>query len=351
MKKIINKRLLIFVIIFAIFTPIITYALGLQTQSNKQSSEFFYSDKTVASPGELVTMSIDLAQVEYENFEFLLTSDANISNVTPAESDVDTQTENNSLKIISSKSNINMNKIDLYYKIPENVEIGSKISFTGIIQNCSEGLDDSSLEDNPQDSEEENASNDYTENSNVNSDRNDNTNQNESTKEITITINIIEKEDNGNSNDVKNEENKSNEDKNQIQDNSKQSNSAISTKQISTQTNVSKTQGTQSSLKMSSSENSDGQTVIYNGESNNYLSSLIVEGYEITEEFLKTSNTYFINVDKDVTNVNVLATAEEDNARITIYGNDNIKEGENKILISVTAENGEVRVYRVYVTK
>lgn len=40
MKKIINKRLLIFVIIFAIFTPIITYALGLQTQSNKVVSFF-----------------------------------------------------------------------------------------------------------------------------------------------------------------------------------------------------------------------------------------------------------------------------------------------------------------------
>ena len=53
----------------------------------------------------------------------------------------------------------------------------------------------------------------------------------------------------------------------------------------------------------------------------------------------------------NVSNININAIAEDDSAKVTVYGNNNIKSGKNKVLISVTSENGNVRFYRVFVNK
>lgn len=44
-------------------------------------------------------------------------------------------------------------------------------------------------------------------------------------------------------------------------------------------------------------------------------------------------------------------TAEVSDAIVTIYGNTDLQDGKNKIIISVTAVDGSVRNYRIYVTK
>ena len=58
-----------------------------------------------------------------------------------------------------------------------------------------------------------------------------------------------------------------------------------------------------------------------------------------------------VTIDKDIENLNITAKAEVSSATVTIYGNTNLKSGTNKILINVTAENGDVKTYRIYVTK
>ena len=91
------------------------------------------------------------------------------------------------------------------------------------------------------------------------------------------------------------------------------------------------------------------QTITYAGSSNNYLTSLSVEDKQIA--FNKTKNTYFVSIEKEQTNINVNCETEESTARVCIYGDNDLKEGLNKVLITVTAENGSVRNYRIYVTR
>ena len=86
----------------------------------------------------------------------------------------------------------------------------------------------------------------------------------------------------------------------------------------------------------------------YNGSNNNYLSKLEIVGMELNTSFNKENGTYFINTD-NTNSINIVATAEDSTAKINIAGNDTIQNGNNKILISVTAENGDVRYYRIFV--
>lgn len=320
-----KKRLLIFILMFAICTPIITYALGLQNSASEQTQEFFYTSNTQASPGDVITMSIDLSKINYQNFEFSLSSNTNINDISTADENVNSTTENNKFKIISNKTDVNMDKIDLYYKIPENAEIGSKISFEGTIKECLNSEETESEESLAEGSESYEIT-DSTE-----------TSESSTSKTVTITIEIVEKtSDTENSSDNKSENEQDN-DSAGIQSNGQNTKNAASSQM--------------SSSKTSGSGSLNQETVTYEGDCNNYLESLSIEGYDLTPVFLKTNNTYFINVDSAVSSLNITAKPESDDAKINIYGSSGLTDGENKILIFVTAENGDVRTYRIYVTK
>jgi len=90
---------------------------------------------------------------------------------------------------------------------------------------------------------------------------------------------------------------------------------------------------------------------VYYGSPDNYLKSLSVEGYELSPNFNTTNSTYFITVGNDVEKINVTCKTNSSSASYTIYGTKNLEEGMNKVLITVTAENGKARTYRIYVTK
>ena len=83
--------------------------------------------------------------------------------------------------------------------------------------------------------------------------------------------------------------------------------------------------------------------------SNNNLKELTIDGYSIS--FNKNTKSYNIRVGKDVKSLSIKALAEDENAKVYIRGNTNLKEGKNTITITVTAENGSKNVYYVYVTK
>lgn len=84
---------------------------------------------------------------------------------------------------------------------------------------------------------------------------------------------------------------------------------------------------------------------------NKNLKSLAVDGYEITPDFSSDVTEYNLTVDVTVDALTVNATAEDENAKVEITGNDNLLIGENTIEIKVTAEDETVRTYKINVTK
>ena len=89
--------------------------------------------------------------------------------------------------------------------------------------------------------------------------------------------------------------------------------------------------------------------VVYQYSSNNYLKSLEIDGYEI--EFDKDTNEYKITVKSDVTSLDIKATPEDSRSRVEITGNEKFKKGNNIVTITVTAEDGSTREYKITVNK
>lgn len=125
-------------------------------------------------------------------------------------------------------------------------------------------------------------------------------------------------------------------------DKSKKEMNEMSEKMQNLQMNLDDAQSTISSLT---------KNVTYQGSQNNYLESLSITGYDFDSSFKKTTDTYFATVDKTTEKVTVNAIAEDSSAIVTIYGNTNLQEGKNKVLITVTADDGSTRTYKIYITK
>lgn len=106
--------------------------------------------------------------------------------------------------------------------------------------------------------------------------------------------------------------------------------------------------------KASSSGNSSssGGTVADKKEysSDNNLSSLGVDGYQISPEFNQDVTEYTLAVDESVENITVQAKANHEKASVAGIGEVNLSSGENTIEVKVTAENGNEKVYKIIVT-
>lgn len=83
---------------------------------------------------------------------------------------------------------------------------------------------------------------------------------------------------------------------------------------------------------------------------NNYLSSLGVEGYEITPAFARDVYDYRITVPEDVTSVTVNAQREVSTSNIMISGTGSLNYGDNMVTVTVTAQDPDrTRRYRITV--
>lgn len=89
--------------------------------------------------------------------------------------------------------------------------------------------------------------------------------------------------------------------------------------------------------------------VVYYYSSNNYLKTLEAKGYEI--KFDRDILEYELNVNNDVKSLDITAIAEDSRSRVEITGNENFKTGKNTVIISVKAENGDVREYKLIVNR
>lgn len=88
---------------------------------------------------------------------------------------------------------------------------------------------------------------------------------------------------------------------------------------------------------------------VYHGSADNYLNSLSVQGHKLNETFDKTRAVYFVNVDKSVSKISINAVPSYRKTRVDIVGNNDVSAEMSKVTISLRAENGNVRVYRIYV--
>lgn len=89
--------------------------------------------------------------------------------------------------------------------------------------------------------------------------------------------------------------------------------------------------------------------VVYYYSSNNYLKVLEAKGYEIS--FDKDTLEYDLVVENDVKSLDITAIAEDSRSRVEITGNENFKTGRNTVVITVKAENGDVREYKLNVNR
>ena len=327
-------------IIFFIVVILLIAILGIFVPSTfaTKDTTFFYTNKEEIYQGEILEMTLDISKVEQDLFDFKLSSNLDTSNITISEN-LEADSYNNDICISIDKSKTNFDKITFFYTVPENSEVGTKIELNAQIV-IEESKEDAELEteykvveskkinvrivkkgEAVDKSKQENVSKPqvHNEHENVTAfEKNDK-------QDVSIYTSENENIPEGFTNDVSTNKNKS-----------MSSNKAQNVSYVVNSMDV-------------SSMPSQTETAVYNGSNNNYLESLEIDGEELNTSFNKENTTYFVQT-TGKTELNVNATAEDDESKIYVTGNDNLKNGENKILISVTAKNGDVRYYRVFVT-
>ena len=81
--------------------------------------------------------------------------------------------------------------------------------------------------------------------------------------------------------------------------------------------------------------------------SNNKLKSLSIEGYKLDPSFKSNTTTYSVELENNIDKIKIKATKEDSKASISGDGEVKVSEGNNKIEIKVTAENGDVKTYNI----
>ena len=73
---------------------------------------------------------------------------------------------------------------------------------------------------------------------------------------------------------------------------------------------------------------------------NTNLETLAIENVLLNPVFDTSITQYNVEIANDITKLNILAIPENENGKVEVSGNENLKEGENQIIITVTAPNG-----------
>ncbi|MCM1287961.1 MAG: cadherin-like beta sandwich domain-containing protein [Clostridium sp.] len=80
-----------------------------------------------------------------------------------------------------------------------------------------------------------------------------------------------------------------------------------------------------------------------------YLKSLSISPGTLEPAFSSRTTSYFVQVEEDVTAIDVNAVAEYSTSRVSVSGASSISQGENYITITVTSENGAAKNYYIRV--
>ncbi|MBO5070763.1 MAG: cadherin-like beta sandwich domain-containing protein [Roseburia sp.] len=87
------------------------------------------------------------------------------------------------------------------------------------------------------------------------------------------------------------------------------------------------------------------------GNPNNWLTSLTVEGYDLTPAFSGANTTYSLVVGSDVSSIRVAAKAVASTSGIAGTGDYSLNYGNNTITVTCTSQSGAARVYTITVAR
>lgn len=78
------------------------------------------------------------------------------------------------------------------------------------------------------------------------------------------------------------------------------------------------------------------------------LENLEIKGYSLYPSFKSNIYSYNLNINQNITSLNITPTTQREKATVVIEGNTNLQEGENIIKVIVTAEdNTTIRTYKI----
>ena len=351
-----NKKIQIIVSIIILFAMLGTHISYAISGSNNNSSFFSVSADKIQKK-ETLKISFDLSKIEYDNYKIVLNSNIDNSKI-QTDDNITLKEEASAIVIEIDKTKMNLSNIEMSYFVPEETEINTKIQISAkvVIEEEQEIQDDEGnttltkqekaiLEESKtitiieqSENKDNQKTSDENQNHEVDTDKEQNNNKEEDKNQ---NINTEKNKDSNNKQENKNLENTSK------PSDSKNNNSMTNTKSSNkaNNSNISTTSKNTNSSLMQTNKNIE--TATYNGSNNNYLKSLKIKGIELNTSFNKENTTYFIKV-TNTSNLKITATAEDSLAKVAVVGNDNLKQGTNKILISVTAENGDIRYYRIF---
>jgi hypothetical protein len=87
-------------------------------------------------------------------------------------------------------------------------------------------------------------------------------------------------------------------------------------------------------------------------KSNNKLNDIIITNGGLEPEFDPNNFDYNVNIDDDISQLDITALAANDNAKVEIIGNNNLDKGSNnKVLVKVTDENGFTQYYKLSIKR
>lgn len=127
-------------------------------------------------------------------------------------------------------------------------------------------------------------------------------------------------------------------------------NSAVSGSAVIT---VKEKQVTNTNTNTSGNTSSGGSTnqTTYTKSSDATLKALKLDMEGLSPSFSRYTYTYTLSVGSDVNSIKVTASPNHSKARYSVSGNTNLKNGDNTVYITVTAESGATRTYKIIVTK
>lgn len=332
-------------------TILLILMLGVQVSyaisgTNNENGFFSVNSEELAQK-ETLKITFDLNKIEYDNFKIVLNSNIN-NNELFTDDNVTINEESNAVVINIDKNKLNLNKIEMSYVVPENTEINSKIQLNAKIV-VEEELESQDDEGNVTTTKQEKVV--LEESKNVTIVEKSNSENGTETENKDNNKADDAKQENETSTDKKQNGSKENEnqDSKKQEESNKPNNEQAPTSNSNNKSNGFSYNSSNKSMTTVTTKNGENkETATYKGSNNNYLKKLKVKGISLNTKFNKENTTYFINV-TDTSSLKITATAEDDEAKVVITGNDSIKQGTNKILIAVTAENGDVRYYRIFV--
>ncbi|HHT97336.1 MAG TPA: hypothetical protein GXZ90_05525 [Clostridiales bacterium] len=84
---------------------------------------------------------------------------------------------------------------------------------------------------------------------------------------------------------------------------------------------------------------------------NNYLKDLKVKPQGLEPNFSKKVFEYEIKVNKDINDLTINAIPEDEKSKVTVVGNKDLKEGDNKVIVTVISESGLKQDYIINTIK